>query len=58
MAVEMSMWFFESDMFEEFREMFNSVKSSESYHFLDDFLRWFPEYQKQVDILRNDVANW
>lgn len=55
MAVEMSKWFFESDMFEEFREMFNTVKSAESDRFLDEFLSWWPDYQEQVDILRNDM---
>lgn len=57
-AVEMSMWFFEDDKFEEFRTMFNFVKSPKSDRFLDEFLRWFPDYQEEVDILRGDMNRW
>ena len=57
-AVEMSMWFWESDEFDEFRKMFNTVKSEKSEDFLDEFVSWFPNLEEGVNILRDDMQKW
>lgn len=57
-AVEMSMWFFDSGMFDDFRKMFNAVKTDKSRIFLDEFLDWYPDLEDKVNILRKDMEAW
>lgn len=57
-AVEMSMWFFDSGMFDDFRKMFNAVKTDKSRIFLDEFLDWYPDLEDKVNILRKDMETW
>ena len=58
MAVEMSMWFFDGGKFDEFRKMFNSVKSEKSEDFLNEFVAWYPDLEKGVNVLRDDMQKW
>ena len=58
MAVEMSMWFFDGGKFDEFRKMFNSVKSKKSEDFLNEFVSWYPDLEEGVNILRDDMQKW
>lgn len=59
MAVEMSMWFFDISVFNDFRKMFNTVKSGRSRDFLEEFSNWYAkDYPEEIAILREDMEAW
>ncbi len=59
MAYEMSSWFLYSNMFNEFREMFNTVKSADSNVFIDRLDKWCgDEFPEEIVLLREDMKKW
>ncbi len=59
MSYEMSSWFLYSDMFNEFREMFNTVKSADSNVFIDRLDKWCgDEFPDEIALLREDMKKW
>jgi hypothetical protein len=61
MAGDICMWFLWHDMFDEFREMFNTVKPQLAEKLLDEMLRLDRHklrYTQHINLLRDDMKSW
>ena len=55
----LSSWFLYNEKFNEFRDMFNTVKSSGSSKFLDALQKWIgDEFPDEIALLREDMKKW
>ena len=60
-AGELCMWFLWHDMFDEFREMFNTVKPELAEKLLAEMLSWDRHklrYTQHINLLRDDMKSW
>ena len=59
MAYEMSSWFLYYKRFEDFRQMFNTVKSKQSEIFINRLDKWCgDDFPNEIAILREDMKKW
>lgn len=57
--VQFSFWFFANDMFAEFREMFNIIKSNQAKKYLDELDDWSEDdFEDERALLREDMKKW
>ena len=58
-CVYISYWFLSNEMFDEFREMFNTVRSTKSQEFLESLASWCDDdYNEERDLIREDMKKW
>ena len=59
-CAEMCMWFIWHNKFEEFRQMFNTVKPELAEKIIDGMANWDDdhEYDRELNTLREDMKTW
>lgn len=57
-CIHFSMWFLWGDKFDEFREMFNTVRPELADKLLAEMLSWDTEYAEHINLLRDDMKSW
>jgi hypothetical protein len=57
-TVYISEFILSAGLFEDFRKMFNTIKSKKSPEFLGKFYKLYPEFEKKLFILYKDMKSW